>query len=67
MVKKVGGKRLAVGGRFEINQNKGDVYGECVQMILSDIIKKIENKDHQLTITIENAIEALKIAVLASK
>jgi len=56
-----------VSGTFEINQNKGDVYGECVQMILSDIIKKIENKDHQLTITIENAIEALKIAVLASK
>jgi hypothetical protein len=56
-----------ISGTFEINQNKGDVYGKCVQLILSDIIEKIENKDHKLTITVENAVEALKIAVLASK
>lgn len=56
-----------VSGTFEIQQSKGDVYGKCVQLILSDIIQKIENKEHKLTITIENAIEALQIAVLASK
>ncbi|CAH0126829.1 Glucose--fructose oxidoreductase [Pedobacter sp. Bi27] len=54
-------------GNFEIHQTKGEVYGKCVQSILSDIIKKIENKDHQLTITIEDAFESLKTAILASQ
>ena len=56
-----------VSGSFEIHQTKGEVYGKCVQSILSDMIKKIENKDHHLQITIEDALEALKIAILASK
>lgn len=56
-----------ISGTFEIQKTKGEVYGSCVQMILSDIIKKIENENHELTITAENAFEALKIAVLASK
>lgn len=54
-------------GNFEIHQTKGEVYGKCVQSILSDIIQKIENKDHKLTITVEDAIESLKIAILASQ
>lgn len=56
-----------VSGSFEINESKGEVYGKCVQAILSDIIQKIENKDHKLTITLENAVESLEIAVLSSK
>lgn len=56
-----------ISGTFEIHQTKGEVYGKCVQSILSDVIEKIENKDHELTITIENAFEALKIAILASE
>ncbi|MFW0718239.1 Gfo/Idh/MocA family protein [Pedobacter sp. N23S346] len=56
-----------VSGSFEIHQTKGEVYGKCVQSILSDMIQKIENKDHELQITIEDALEALKIAILASK
>lgn len=56
-----------VSGTFKINQTKGEVYGSCVQSILSDVIKKIENKDHELTVSIEDAFEALKIAILASK
>jgi len=54
-------------GNFEIPQSKGEVYGKCVQSILSDIIQKIENKDHKLTITIEDAFESLKTAILASQ
>jgi len=54
-------------GSFEIRQTKGEVYGKCIQSILSDIIQKIENRDHQLTITIEDAFESLKTAILASK
>jgi len=56
-----------ISGNFEIHQTKGEVYGKCVQDILSDVIMKIENKDHKLAITIEDAVEALKIALLASK
>ncbi|MCX2476942.1 Gfo/Idh/MocA family oxidoreductase [Pedobacter sp. MC2016-05] len=53
-------------GTFEINQSKGEVYGKCVQSILSDLIQRIENKDHKLKVTIEDGVLALKIALLAS-
>lgn len=56
-----------VSGTFEIPQTKGEVYGKSVQLILSDLIQKIENKDHKLTVTIEDAFEGLKIAILASE
>jgi hypothetical protein len=56
-----------VSGTFEIQQTKGEVYGKCLQSILSDLIKKIENKDHVLTISLEDAFEGLKVAILASK
>lgn len=56
-----------VHGTFEIPHTKGEVYGNCVQAILIDVIQKIENKDHQLKISIEDALEALKIAILSSK
>lgn len=51
---------------FELPEDKGHVYGKCVQSILLDMIQKIENKDHSLTITIDDAVEALRIAILAS-
>ncbi|WP_394772875.1 Gfo/Idh/MocA family protein [Flavobacterium sp.] len=56
-----------VSGTFEIQETKGEVYGKCVQSILSDLILKIENPNHKLTITVEDAVEALTIAILASK
>ena len=56
-----------ISGTFEIYKTKDEVYGKCVQSILSDVIQKIENKNHILTISIENAFEALKIAILASE
>lgn len=58
---------VIVEGNFGISQTKGEVYGSCVQLILSDIIQKIENKDHELAITIQDAFEALQTAVIASK
>jgi predicted dehydrogenase len=54
-------------GTFTIDQTKGEVYGKCVQSILSDMIQAIENKDHKLTVTIEDAFIALKTAILASE
>jgi predicted dehydrogenase len=55
-----------ISGTFEIHQTKGEVYGKCVQMIITDIIQKIENKNHKLTVTLEDAVQGLKIAILAS-
>jgi len=53
-------------GAFEIPQTKGEVYGKCVQEIILDIISKIEDRDHKLKIIIDDAVEALKTALLAS-
>jgi len=54
-------------GNFEISQTKGEVYGKCVQEILLDVIAKIEDKSHELAITVNDGVEALRIAILASK
>ena len=51
---------------FELPATKGEVYGKCVQSILLDMIQKIENREHKLAITIEDAFEALMIAILSS-
>lgn len=56
-----------ISANFELPESKGDVYGKCVQDILTDMIQKIENREHKLTITLEDAFEALKIAVLSTK
>lgn len=56
-----------ISGTFEINQTKSEIYGKCVQLILIDLIQKIENKDHQLTVTVEDAVVALQMALLASE
>jgi predicted dehydrogenase len=54
-------------GTFEIPQSKGEVYGNCLQEIISDMISKIEDHHHKLRVTIENAYESLKIAELAAQ
>ena len=56
-----------ISGTFGFTQTKGEIYGKCVQSILIDIIAKIENPDHQLKITAEDAIAGLEIAILASE
>jgi len=54
-----------ISAEFEIKQSKSEVYGQCLQGILADLIAKIENPGHQPAITAEDAYESLKIAVLA--
>lgn len=56
-----------VSATFELPEAKSEVYGKCVQAILIDLIQKIENTDHKLTVTIEDAFEALMTALLSSK
>jgi predicted dehydrogenase len=52
-------------GTFEIRQTKAEIYGNCLQEVLLDLIAKIEDPDHQLNVTVEDAYESLKIAHLA--
>lgn len=54
-----------ISGTFALAQTKSETYGSCVQKILYDIISKIENPDHTLSITVQDAYESLKIALLA--
>lgn len=56
-----------ISGEFEIPKSKGEVYGKCVQDILSDMILKVEDETHQLTITLEDGFIALRTALLAAK
>ena len=56
-----------VSGTFELPQTKSEVYGACVQDILVDLIQKIENPGHKLRVTVEDALESLRIADLATK
>lgn len=65
-----GGESFAAGrlveGTFQIAQTKDEVYGGCVQSILSDLIQKIEDSGHRMAVTLEDGLEALEIALLAS-
>jgi len=56
-----------VSGTFGLSQSKSEIYGACVQEILTDIVAKIENPEHVLQVTVQDAYESLKIAVLADK
>ncbi len=55
-----------ISGIFEIAKSKSQVYGECLQSILLDLISKIEDKDHTMNVSIEDAQLSLEIAILAS-
>lgn len=56
-----------VSAGFEIPETKSEVYGECLQLILSDMITKIEDPAHELNVTAQDAYESLKIAILAEQ
>jgi predicted dehydrogenase len=54
-------------GSFEIVKTKSEVYGVCLQDIISDLIQKIENPQHRLIVTLEDAIDSVKTALLADE
>lgn len=54
-----------ISGTFHLGQTKADVYKQLVNSVLSDVIQKIVNPDHQLFVTIEDALAALAIAEVA--
>jgi predicted dehydrogenase len=54
-------------GKFQMNQSKQEVYADCVRASLLDVLKKIENPEHQLTASLETGSESLEVAVLATE
>lgn len=55
-----------VTGTFKIPASKGDIYGASVQAILSDLIRNIEDNTYKMKITLDDAVIALKTALLAT-
>lgn len=56
-----------VTGKFQMKQSKQEVYADCVQASLLDVLKKIENPAYQLTASLETGFESLKVAVMATE
>ncbi|RYZ38315.1 MAG: Gfo/Idh/MocA family oxidoreductase [Sphingobacteriales bacterium] len=53
-------------GTFGIPKTKGDVYGQCVQDILKDMITLIENPAHKTRVNFGDAVKSVEIALRAS-
>lgn len=52
--------------QFEIHKDKQSVYAECVQKMIKDMIRKIENPDHNLRVSIDDGISSLEVAYKAT-
>lgn len=52
-------------GTFCIDKTKSEVYGNGVQNVLLDMIKKIEKPDYNMSISLEEGMESLEIAIAA--
>ena len=53
-------------GKFDLHQTKDAVYAGCVQDSLLDVLKKIDNPDHQLKAPLETGLSSLEIATRAT-
>lgn len=51
----------------EIDTPKLEVYAEGVQLVMADMIQAIDDPKHQMRITIDDAIEAVRIAEMSTK
>lgn len=54
-------------GSFGLSESKSAVYGQCLRAIMADLLLKIENPAHKMTVTAEDAAESVKMALLARK
>ena len=52
---------------IELEDEKLDVYAESLRMIMGDLIKKIEKPSHKMLVTLDDGIEAVRIAEQATK
>ena len=51
----------------ELEDEKMDVYAESLRLIMEDIITKIEDPNYEMLVTLEDGIEAVRIAEQATK
>ena len=51
----------------ELEDEKMDVYAESLRLIMDDIITKIEDPTYEMLVTLEDGIEAVRIAEQATK
>lgn len=58
--------KTVLSGTFQLQASKGDVYGASVQAILADLVRKIEDPAHAMAVTLEDAVEAVRTALLAT-
>lgn len=56
-----------VEARFGLIEHKQKIYADCVRAMMSDLIKKIENPQHKLRVTLEDGLSSLEIACKASQ
>lgn len=54
-------------GSFNIGIDKQKVYAGCVQAMIKDIVKKIENPSQNLRVTLEDGLKSLQAAYTADK
>lgn len=52
---------------IELNDSKMDVYSENLRSIMSDLIDAIEDPSHRMRVTLDDAIEAVRTAEMATK
>lgn len=55
-----------IAGTFHMGQTKANLYKQLVNSVLSGVIKKIANPNHELFVNIEESLAALSIAEAAS-
>ncbi len=58
---------LSIKGSAEVQHPKLEVYGHLVREMISDVVAAINDPDHKLRITIEDAIAAVSVAEQATK
>jgi predicted dehydrogenase len=56
-----------VEGTFSMNMPKSDVYGLCLQNIILDLIRWIEDDNHTCKVTLEDACRSLQLALEATQ
>jgi len=56
-----------ISGSFTINQKKTYVYSDSLRALMTDFIRAIENPNYSQRITLEDGLESLRIALMASK
>ncbi|MFQ3548207.1 MAG: Gfo/Idh/MocA family oxidoreductase [Armatimonadota bacterium] len=56
-----------IDAKLVLIENKSEVYAESLRQIMGDLIKKIEDPNHKMKITLEDALESVRISERATR